>query len=99
MISKRMPISKEQVARVAELARLKLTADELDRFSRELSRIIDYVDCLNRVDIDDIVLDARPTEPGRADRDDVVRPSLPVGDVLRIAPETKDTYFVVPRVI
>jgi aspartyl-tRNA(Asn)/glutamyl-tRNA(Gln) amidotransferase subunit C len=94
-----MPISKEQIARVAELARLKLTSHELDQFSRELSRIIDYIDCLNRVDVDDIDLDARPITPGRAGRDDVVGPSLPVADVLRIAPETKDTYFVVPRVI
>jgi aspartyl-tRNA(Asn)/glutamyl-tRNA(Gln) amidotransferase subunit C len=94
-----MPISKEQVAHVAGLARLKLNPDELDRFSRELSRIIDYADCLNRIDTDGVDTDVRPAGPKRAVRDDVVQPSLPVEDVLRIAPETKDTYFIVPRVI
>ncbi len=94
-----MPISKKEVARIAGLARLKLTPDELDNFSRDLSRIVDYVDCLDRVDTRGIDSGVRTDSPGRTCRDDVARPSLAVDDALRNAPETQDTYFIVPRVI
>ncbi len=94
-----MPISREQVARVAALAGLKLTPDQLDEFSQDLSRIVDYVACLERVDTGGIDIDMGTDSPGRAGRDDIVRPSLAVEDALRNAPETRDTYFVVPRVI
>lgn len=94
-----MPISKEQVARVAALARLKLTPDELDKFSHDLSRIVDYVACLDRVDTSEIDIGIRTDSRGRACRDDIARPSLPVDDALRNAPVSRDTFFIVPRVI
>jgi aspartyl-tRNA(Asn)/glutamyl-tRNA(Gln) amidotransferase subunit C len=94
-----MPISKEQVARVAGLARLRLTPDELDKFSRDLSRIVDYVACLDRVDTRGIDVGMQSDLPRRALRDDIARPSLAVDEALRNAPEIKDTYFIVPRVI
>ncbi len=94
-----MPISKTEVVRIAGLARLKLTPDEPEHFSHDLSRIVDYVDCLNRVDTRDIEVGVRIDSPGRTLRDDITRPSLTVEEALRNAPETEDTYFVVPRVI
>lgn len=99
MISKLMPISRKEVARVAGLARLKLTPEELDEFSQDLSRIVDYVACLERVDTRGIDVGIRTDSPKRAWREDVARPSLAVEEALRNAPEKVDTYFVVPRVI
>jgi len=94
-----MPISKKEVARVAGLARLRFTPDKLDRISKDLSRIMDYVDCLKRIDTRDIDIGDHKDRPEQGLREDIARPSLPVGEALRNAPETKDTYFVVPRVI
>jgi len=94
-----MPISKEQVAHVAELAGLNLTPDEQEKFSHELSRIIDYMAQLREIDADDIEVRGSVVAQGPAFRDDVAGESLPVDDVMRNAPEKRDTCFIVPRVM
>ncbi len=83
---------------VAALAKLKLSPDELGKFSRELSQIIDYVDRLAAVDTRGVVVGAEPLATGTY-RADTVCDSLPVEEALRNAPEKKDTFFVVPRVM
>jgi aspartyl-tRNA(Asn)/glutamyl-tRNA(Gln) amidotransferase subunit C len=94
-----MPISKEQIARVAELAGLKLTLEEQQKFSRELNRIIDYMKILEKIDTDSAETRGGMVAPGPIFRDDIIGESLSRGDVLRNAPEKRDSYFVVPRVI
>ncbi len=94
-----MPISKEEIAHVAELAGLKLTPDEQERFSRELSQIIDYMDRLGKIDTESVEVRSGTAWQGLAYRDDIAGASLPVDNILRNAPEKRDTCFVVPRVI
>jgi aspartyl-tRNA(Asn)/glutamyl-tRNA(Gln) amidotransferase subunit C len=94
-----MPVPREAVAHIAELARLKLTPDELDRYSTELVRIVEFFDRLAAVDTEGIEVSARFTRARHVFREDEVSPSLPVEEALRNAPETKDNYFIVPRVI
>jgi aspartyl-tRNA(Asn)/glutamyl-tRNA(Gln) amidotransferase subunit C len=48
-------ISKDQVKHVAKLARLKLTDEEIERFSGQLSGIFDYMDVLNDIDTDGVL--------------------------------------------
>lgn len=47
-------ISKEKVEHVARLAKLRLTDEEIDRFSKELSRVIDYIGELDKINTDKI---------------------------------------------
>ncbi len=47
-------ITKEQVEKVAKLARLKLTPEELDKFTDQLSSVFEYMEILNEVDTDDV---------------------------------------------
>lgn len=94
-----MPISKEEIAHVAELAGLIFTPDEQEKFSRELSQIIDYMDRLSEIDTESVEVRSGPKWQGLACRDDIASASLPVNNILRNAPEKRDTCFVVPRVI
>jgi len=94
-----MPVPREAVAHIAELARLQLTPDELDRYSTELVRIVEFFDRLATVDTEGIEVSTRFTRARHVFREDEVRPSLPVEEALKNAHETKDNYFIVPRVI
>lgn len=84
--------------RVARLAKLNLSPSEPARFSRELTKIIEYFDRLALLDTAEI--DTRPRYLSESVlREDVARPSLKVDEALKNAPEKKDNYIIVPRVI
>jgi aspartyl-tRNA(Asn)/glutamyl-tRNA(Gln) amidotransferase subunit C len=93
-----MPISKEEVARIAELAGLKLSPEELDTHTVDLARIIDYFERLSTIDTSEIS-PRQASADTAALRDDVVCPSLSAEEALKNAPETEDNYIIVPRVI
>ena len=79
-------LTQKDVQRVAELARLELTADELELFTRQLGGILTYVEQINSLDTTGVpptshVLN-RPV-----DREDALRPSLSREDLLANAPD------------
>jgi aspartyl-tRNA(Asn)/glutamyl-tRNA(Gln) amidotransferase subunit C len=101
-----MKISREEVIRVAQLANLELSGDEAEKYRAQLDAILEYIDKLNRLDVEKVepmaqVLHGAGT--GQADeggtREDVLRP-CDVGEaILEQAPEAKKPYFRVPKVI
>ncbi len=93
-------VSREEVEHVAELARLRLSQEELERFSGQLSRILTYVKDVNTVDTTDIPATASIVA-GDANvlREDEVRPSLSLDQAVGNAPEAVDGLFHVPQVI
>ncbi len=93
-------LTRAEVARIAELARLALTGDELDLFTRQLGEILGYVDQINALETGGVpptshVLN-RPVE-----RDDAVVAPLSKRDALANAPDAASEagLFKVPRVI
>ncbi len=93
-------LTQKDVQRVAELARLELTGDELDLFTRQLGDILTYVEQIRSLDTTGVpptshVLN-RPV-----DRDDTLTPSLSREDLLANAPDAahESGLFKVPRVI
>ncbi|MDX9856240.1 MAG: Asp-tRNA(Asn)/Glu-tRNA(Gln) amidotransferase subunit GatC [candidate division Zixibacteria bacterium] len=94
-----MPLDKNQVRHIARLARLSLTEEEITRFSRELTVILDYIDALQQVATDNVQPREQFITSENVFRDDVVKPSLPRETVLAMAPDADDRYFRVPRVI
>jgi aspartyl-tRNA(Asn)/glutamyl-tRNA(Gln) amidotransferase subunit C len=93
-----MPIPEKQVAHIARLAKLKLSPSESAKYSRELTRIIDYFDSLAEVDTERVVRAAQLV-PLEKLREDIARASLPVEEALKNAPDKKENYFIVPRVV
>ena len=94
-----MAISREQVVHVAHLARLGLSDEEKARLEQELSQILEAMRAIDRVDTSEIPPTAQVIPLHTVMRDDVVRPSLPVADVLKNAPRREGDFFVVPPVL
>lgn len=93
------PLSADDVRKVAELARLKLTPEELQTYSAQLSKLLEYVDVLNEVDTEGVEPMAHAVEQVNIFRDDVVLPSLPREDALANAPRTNGRTFLVPQIL
>jgi aspartyl-tRNA(Asn)/glutamyl-tRNA(Gln) amidotransferase subunit C len=83
-----MSLTREQVAHIAELAKLELTEAELERMARQLSDILDYAERLKQLDTDAIAPTASVIPNQNVMRADIVTPSLPRAQVLQNAPDT-----------
>jgi aspartyl-tRNA(Asn)/glutamyl-tRNA(Gln) amidotransferase subunit C len=91
--------SKDDVARVAALAHLELTADEQALFERQLSSILEYAAQVQAVDTRDVEPTTHVLVGGARWRDDRVTDSIPRDEALANAPATRGGLFAVPRVI
>ena len=92
-------LSRSDVAHVAHLARLGLTAAELDRLEGQLNHILDQYAILARLDTEHIAPTAQTIELESILREDVVTPSLPVEAVLANAPAREGGFIVVPPIL
>jgi aspartyl-tRNA(Asn)/glutamyl-tRNA(Gln) amidotransferase subunit C len=94
-----MNITKEEVEKVAKLARLELTESERSAFAKQLSQILTHVETLKQYDTKGV--EPTATVPGQANvfRADDVRPSLSIESAVANAPESVDGFFVVPKII
>jgi aspartyl-tRNA(Asn)/glutamyl-tRNA(Gln) amidotransferase subunit C len=84
---------------VALLARLKLSNEEKELFSAQLGKVIGYIDTLNELDTTDVDPTSHVLPLKNVFRDDVVAPSLLREKTLQNAPESKDGFFRVPKII
>jgi aspartyl-tRNA(Asn)/glutamyl-tRNA(Gln) amidotransferase subunit C len=94
-------LSREQVQRVAELARLALSPEELDEFGRQLSHILAYAEQVQAVDTTDVPPTTHALAAGNPERTDNVRASLSRTDALANAPDAAPALGLlrVPRVL
>jgi aspartyl-tRNA(Asn)/glutamyl-tRNA(Gln) amidotransferase subunit C len=91
-----MAITRAEVLHVAELARLALSEDEIERFGEQLNAILEAVGKVAELDLDDVPPTSHPLELVNVWADDEPRPSLPVDEALASAPEREGGYFRVP---
>ena len=93
-----MSLSAEDVAKVAKLARLELSGDDLARMQTQLSAILDYVAQLDELNTDGVEPLAHPLPVENVFRPDEPTPSLPPDAALQNAPNRVGDYFGVPAV-
>jgi aspartyl-tRNA(Asn)/glutamyl-tRNA(Gln) amidotransferase subunit C len=89
-------IERDQVLHVAKLARLKLTDEEVERMSGELSTILDHIEKINELDLDDVPPTSHVIGVENVLRADEPRPSIPRDKALEHAPDPSDDGFRVP---
>lgn len=96
-----MPITPEDIAHTAKLAQLELTDAELERFGRELGRITEHM-----AQLSEVITGGNSPEPvlplikgAEALRDDIVTPSFDQKTAVSQAPDSRDGFFRVPKVI
>lgn len=94
-----MEITKQDVEKVALLARLRVTEDEKEVFATQLSQILTHVEQLNRYDTAGVEPTTAVMGQVNVFRDDVVRPSLSVEKALANAPEREADGFGVPKIL
>lgn len=95
------PLTRADVERVAALARLELTPDEITLFTKQLGDILAYAAELQSVDTTDVPATAHVGDDRRDERPDEPRPSLSIADAIANAPDgaPEAGLFRVPRVI
>lgn len=93
------PLTTQQVARVAELSRLKLTDGELTAMTSQLANVLQYIHILGEVNTDGVEPMAHAVETTNVLRDDVPVESLPRSQALANAPKTDGRYFLVPPIL
>ena len=92
-------ISREDVAKLAKLARLALTDDERDSFAGQLDAILGYVGQIQAVDVTGVTPTGNPLRDVNVTRPDVVAPSLPQEQALAEAPAADEGRFAVPQIL
>lgn len=92
-------ITPEDVAHVAQLARLKLTDEELEQFTGQLAAVLDHARDVEALDTEGVPPTAHPLPLENVLREDEVRPSLDRAEVLAAAPSVEQDRFRVPRIL
>ena len=93
------PISRDDVAHVARLARLTLSDDELDTFTGQLASILGHAADVEALELEDVPPTSHPYPLENVTRPDEVRPCLDREEVLAQAPASEDGMFRVPPVL
>ncbi|PSR21281.1 MAG: Asp-tRNA(Asn)/Glu-tRNA(Gln) amidotransferase subunit GatC [Sulfobacillus acidophilus] len=94
-----MELDDADILHVARLARLQLTAAEVEPVRRDLNRVLEYVQTLHQLNLDNIEPTMHVSGLRAILRNDSVQPSLTVEEALRNAPEVREAMFVVPRIM
>ncbi len=94
-----MSLDKATVANIARLARLRVPESELDSLAKELSRILDWMEQLNEVDTERVPPMAHVAAMKLKRRADKVTEGERREDVLANAPDEREGFFAVPKVV
>ncbi len=94
-----MTIYREQVLKVAHLARLKLEPEEEDKFTTQLSSILEYVQQLSELDTEKVAPTTRAIEISNITRNDNLEAFPQREEILSCAPEQEGDFFKVPKIM
>lgn len=88
------------VKAIADMARLGLDEDDVQRFGAEVVKVLEYAQKMSEVNTDGVVPTTHPVSYGKnVMRKDEARPSMDKEDVLMNAPQEEKGYFKVPRIL
>jgi len=94
-----MSIDKEEVEHIALLARIQLSEDEVNSYTEQLSSMLGWVEKLKQLDVSEVEPAVHVFPIANVFREDKVATSLTVEKALANAPEAKDSFFRVPKIV
>ncbi len=94
-----MSLDKQDVEKIAHLARLAINEDDVPAYAQNLSNILDLVEQMNSVDTDNVEPMAHPTDAVQRLREDEVRETNQRDRFQKIAPQVENGLYLVPKVI
>lgn len=92
-------ISNEQVKHVANLARLAISEEEAEKFTKQLDEIITFAEQLNELDTSNVEPTYHVLDMKNVLREDIPQKGLPLEEVLKNAPEHQDGQIKVPSIL
>lgn len=92
-------IDREQVKKVAHLARLDITTEEEEQFTTQLNSILGYFEQLSELDTADVPPTTRAIELSNITRSDTLKPFPNKEALVQAAPEQEGDYFRVPKIL
>ena len=92
-------ITKDEVKKVAHLARLELNEHEINNHAKQLEKILKYIDQLEKIDTDDVPCTTRAIEVINVLRKDEKKSSNCTEEILELGPSREDNYYKVPKII
>ena len=92
-------ITKEEVKKVAHLARLELNENEIGNHAEQLEKILEYIKQLETIDTDDVPCTTRAIEVSNVLRKDEKKNSDCTEDIIELGPSLENKYFKVPKII
>jgi aspartyl-tRNA(Asn)/glutamyl-tRNA(Gln) amidotransferase subunit C len=92
-------IDRETVEYVARLARIELQPNELEKLSRQLQAILDFIDRLKKLEVKEVAATNHILPINNVFKADEPADSLPAEKALLNAPAQKESFFVVPKII
>ena len=92
-------ISKEQVKKVAQLARIELNEEEINHHSEQLEKILDYINQLEKINTENVPCTTRAIEVVNVLRNDINEKFEDNEDILELAPSREDDFLKVPKII
>ena len=98
-MTKKNKVSKNEVRKIASLARLSLSEKELESRTDDMNNILNYMDTLNEIDTDNVEELYNVNDMSNPLRDDTFEKSLEKKDVLKNSPSSNDDYIEVPLTV
>ena len=92
-------ITKDQVKKVAHLARLELNEYEINNHAEQLEKILDYIKQLEKINTEDVPCTTRAIEVINVLRKDEKKKSDCQEELIELGPSREDKYFKVPKII
>ena len=92
-------INKEEVKKVAQLARLELNMNEINKHAEQLEKILDYIRQLEKIDTDNVPCTTRAIEVINVFRKDEKKNYDRTEELLELGPSREDKYFKVPKIM
>lgn len=94
-----MKISKDEIEKIAHLARLEIDGSQKEKMAEQMSHILQYIDKLKNVDVDGVKLSSGAAFMNNVLRDDTLKESPGPRVTLANAPERDEDFYTVPRVV
>jgi aspartyl-tRNA(Asn)/glutamyl-tRNA(Gln) amidotransferase subunit C len=92
-------LDQEQVKKVAHLARLDLSPQEVEQFTGQLGSILDYVEQLSELEVEDVPPTTRAIDVSNVLRADQLQPYVERDKILAVAPDSDGDFLRVPKII
>ena len=93
-------INKKEIKKIAALAKIDISEDEIGIYSEQISKILEYMSTLNEVDTSNVEeFSTQLLNDQQNMREDKPEESLKRDDIVKLAPDSDGVYFKVPKII